>query len=378
MMRSVCASCVFILLAAAGCGDSQTAADAAAPADAEHQADAGRQSTAFVVAGDFTATGVASTIEVPSLRVTQNAVAGVAGHDPYVRYIDGRFYIINSYSLDNISIVDAAERSFVDQISTGAGTTPQDIAVKGSSLYVAALSAPGVLVVDAGDPQAEIETIDLSSLDDSDGIPDCNSVYLVGDLLYVTCSLLDNFVPTGPGKVAVIDTGDHTVIDTFDLVHANPVGFLQATSEDGPLGGDLLIATVDFSDLTTGCVERIATAPEPGSSGCLVENSALGGYASGMAYSPEGMLYLAVTEGYDPGPIAKMVRFDAQGDMLLPESLSPGEQSPFDLVRCPTGELVVADAAAGGVRVYDADGEELTSAALDIGLPPVSKGLSCF
>ena len=42
--------------------------------------------------------------------------------------------------------------------------------------------------------------------DDPDGEPNCNSVYRVGNRLYVSCELLDpSFTPRGPGKVYVID-----------------------------------------------------------------------------------------------------------------------------------------------------------------------------
>lgn len=355
---------------ATGCGDDQAAGVDAAP-----DGDPGGDDHAQVFA---VGPNMASSIGIPSLEVEVNVIAGVAGDDPYIRYIDGTVYIINSLGSDNITVVDPLGPTFIEQMSTGAGTFPQDVAVKGSTLYVAALSAPGVVVLDIDDPRAEPGLIDLSSFDENDGIPDCSSIHLVDDRLFVTCGLLQNFSPVGPGKVVVIDTNDDSIIDSFDLVHGNPFGSLQPTPAESALGGDLLIATVTFPDLTVGCLERIATGPVPGSGGCLVDNAALGGYASSYVQGSDDTVYIAVTEGFNPGPISTVRRYDAAGATLLPEPMTPPEQSNFDLARCPTGELIMADAAAGGVRVYTEAGDELTDQILNIGALPQSRGLACY
>lgn len=364
---------VLLYLWATACGDNigVTPEPDAGPDNEDH-------ARVFAVAGNFAGAGVASTIGIPSLQVGANVIAGVASQDPYVRYIDGIIYIINSFGSDNIVRIDAADLAFIDQISTGAGTSPQDVAVKQDILYVAALNAPGIVVIDTGNPGNEPDMIDLSSFDESDGIPDCTSIYRVDDRLFVTCSLLQNFAPVGPGKVVVIDTTDNSVIDSFDLQNPNPFGFIQPTPAGSALGGDLLIATVTFPELTVGCLERIGTGATPASGGCAIDNATLGGFANSYAYAPDDTIYLAVTEGYNPGPISAVRVYDAATGELSAEPMTPAGQSIFDLVRCPTGELILADAAAGGIRVYSDSGMELTQQVLDIGLPPVSKGLGCF
>ncbi len=332
-------------------------------------------STAFLVAGDFgSGTGIASTIDIPALTVNQNVVAGVASDDPALRYEGGKLYIINRFGRDNITILDAATLTFEGQVSTGAGSNPQDVAARGSNLYVAALAAPGVLKIDA---QGAIEIIDLSALDENDGIPDCSSIYRVGSTLVVTCGILDNFVPAGPGKVAFIDSNDDTIIDVLDLGTDNPFGFIQPAG--GMLDGELLVPTVTFgADLLTGCVERISVAPAPSVAGCLVENSDLGGYASGLAYGPDDTLYIAVTEGWDAnGVVSKVVTYDVAAGQVGQDTLTPPEQRIFDVAHCPTGEWLFAD-GAGGIRVYDAEGSELTSDLLDIGLPPTGNAMVCY
>ncbi len=338
------------------------------------------RATAFIVAGDFTSgTGIASTIGIPSLEVTSNVIDGVVSSDPVLRYHDDKLYIVNRFGHDNITILDAASKSLITQISTGAGTNPQDVAVVGTKLYIAALGAPGILVIDTESP-TDIQTIDLASLDANDGIPDCNSIALAGDNVIATCGLLQSFSAVGPGKVVVIDTTDDTLSNTFDLTTANPFGLLQATPADAMLDGDLLIGTVAdfFTGLTTGCVERISVGETPESKGCLVSNADLGGYATGYAYGSNSDVYISVTSGFgENGPEAEVRRYDLQAEALDRATVNSSGQSLFDLARCPTGEWLFAD-SAGGIRVYGNGGTEFTTMPLDIGLPPIDNGIVCY
>jgi hypothetical protein len=336
--------------------------------------------TAFAVATDYASTGIASTVAIPGLQVNQNAIAGIASTDPMVRLHGDRIYLVNRFGADNVTILDARAGTLIDQISTGSGSNPQDIAVAGDTLYVAALAAPGVLVLDASAPSAGVvDTIDLSALDPDDGIPNCSTLHLVGELLVVVCGVLDDndqfLTPRGPGKVAVIDTRTATVEDVFELTHQRPLGLLQATAEDGDLGGDLLVATApDFVDLTQGCIERISRAGEP--RGCAVANADLGGYASAYRHH-QGTLFIAVTTGFDSadfGPTGKVMTWSAGA---LGGDMTPPGQRAFDVATCPTGHLVLAD-AGGGLRVYDPSGAELTANPLDIGMPPVPNGIVCY
>jgi DNA-binding beta-propeller fold protein YncE len=336
--------------------------------------------TVFAVGTDYLAPGVASTVGIPSLEVTQGAVAGVASSDPVVRYADGKLVIVNRYGADNVTVLDAGTLSLIAQISTGAGSNPQDAAVKGNKIYVAALASAGILVLDLDTPSSGVvATIDLSSLD-PDGVPNCNAVQLVGDTLFAACGILDDeddfLTPRGRGKIAVIDTSDDSLVDDLQLIHKRPLGRLQATPSTGPLGGDLLVTTVpNFGDLTEGCLERVSTGATPASNGCLVENAALGGYASGYAYDATAdRLWLAVTEGWDSedfGTLGALWHYDAIAGALADEAVSADAHRPGGVTLCPTGHAVTTD-SAGGLRVYTPAGAELTTTLLDIGLPPAS------
>jgi hypothetical protein len=348
-------------------------------ADAAPGPDSGpATATAFAVATDFISTGIASTIAIPGLDVTPNAVQAVASTDPVVRRQGERVFIVNRFGQDNVTILDAASLTLVEQLSTGPGSNPQDVAAVGDVLFVAALAAPGVLVLDPDRPNA-IDTIDLSDLDPADGLPDCGSIAAVGNRIVAVCAILDeSFSPRGPGMVAVIDPARRTVVDRVAMTQVRPFGLAQVAADV------LLVTTVD--DFGTpaggGCVERIAIDKAGGrSGGCLVENADLGGFASAVAPDPAGdRLWMTVTTSFDPkdlGPRGELVSVPADGAEVVRHELAE-EVRPMDLALCPTGHLVVADATQG-VRVLAPDaGDELTRGPLDIGLPPVSNGIICF
>ncbi len=335
--------------------------------------------TIFAVSTDYALTGLASTITVPDLEVTPNAVDGVASTDPVVRWLDGRLFVVNRLGADNVTVLDPTTLELVAQISTGAGSNPQDVAVVGDSLFVPTFAGSGVVVLDLAHPDdGVVNTIDLSALD-QDGQPNCSAAAAVGSAVFVACGLLDDggdLSPQGPGRIAVIDASSHDVVTDFALTNANPAGPFVAAPE---LGGDLLIDTVpNFADLTEGCVERI-TVETPAAAGCLIDHGDLGGIATGMAVG-DGSMWIAVTVGWDDQdyqPLGHVQLFDVASMTLGSAPMTPDDERAFDVARCPTGHLAVAD-AAGGIRVYDPQGTELTGAPLDIGLPPIGGGLTCY
>jgi hypothetical protein len=338
-------------------------------------ADAGptTTATAYALGTDYEAAGILSRIDLPALTVSPGVVAGVASIDGVIRAVAGKLYVVNRFGFDNVTIVDPATGQLVDQISTGSGTNPQDVAVKGDKLYVAAFNSPDLIILDAANPGAAPTTIDLSSYD-ADGVPEAGSVLLVGDTLFVTLALLDGTFTSSGGKVVVIDTTTDEVTGAFDLTYKNPFGRLTATPAGGALGGDVLVTTTEDYGAGPGCVERITTGPSPGAGGCLVENATLGGFAGVTGWGGE-RVWLAVSTSATEG---KLVSVMPDGTVQN-ASMTPTTQQPTDFAVCPTGHIVVSDATGGGLRVYDESGAELTSQVLDIGLPPAfADGVICF
>lgn len=361
------------VLALAACGDNlePLAPDAAPPANP----------TAAAVSGDFNVTGVFSTVDVVTARVRANALAGVAGGDPYLRRHGGELFIINRDRGENVTVLAGSPPSLLDQYPTGAGSNPQDVAPVGNKLYVPALGTAGLVVIDRA--TRGVTTLAIPGID-PDNKPDCVSAYPVGTRVYVACGVLDaSFTPRGPGKIAVIDTTRDVVEATFDLPAANPQGLIVDSAPASTWGGDLLVPTVpSFTDIRSGCLARVRTTGTPGANGCAVSNLELGGYVSRAAMSADGgRLWVAATVFSQDFSVqtGRLLSYDpARAELDAP--VSPATQLILDVATCPDGRVVASDATrdASGVRIFH-DGVEQTSEPLDIGraVSP-GNGLTCW
>lgn len=366
---------VLVLLVLAACGDNKAVPDAYVPPP--HDSAVGPDApppapTALVVSGDFTPghPGVMSAIATDSLNVhTSVAPAGAVGDDPVLRKAGGEVLVVNRGE-NNVTILDASTHALVEQLGTGAGSNPQDVAVIGNKLYVPIYGGAGVAVLTRG--TTAVTTIDLSSLD-PDGLPNCSSAYAVGNLVYVACQLLDeSFAPRGPGKIAVIDSATDQLATTVVMQTKNPLGLFEQLPT-----GELVIGTIDFSD-GSGCVEKITTGATPASAGCLVMNASLAGYAN--RYDARGsQLFVAVASTTDFTRSDLWV-YDMAASTLGTAPISASTEKIIDVAVCPDGTIVAADAssATGGVRVYRG-GSEVTTAGLVVGLTPAAQhGLACY
>ncbi|MEO8705141.1 MAG: hypothetical protein ABI867_34120 [Kofleriaceae bacterium] len=368
----------FILVVA--CGDNTTppAADSGSddpPADVER---------AVVVSGTFAPgePGVMSTLDIESLTMTtQVAPNGAIAEDPMIRRFGNELFVVNRAGGNNVTILDAKTFVVKEQLATGAGSNPQDVAVLADKLYVPAFGTAGVVVVTRG--STETTTIDLSSLD-PDGQPNCISAFRVLNDVYVACELLDaSFAARGPGKIAVIDTLTDTMRATITLTNKNPFGVFEQMPEDQ--GGDLVIPTVpNFGNLNLGCVERIKTGSAPVKNGCAITNLELGGnYVSRIDFATvAGMpiMWMIASNGqFGPAARSALKAWDLEGKSLWP-TLSPETELLVDAVACPGGKVIVADqtTASNGLRVYS-DTSEISTAPIAIGLSPNSShGLVCY
>ena len=371
-----------VILLAAACGDNHDLPDAQV---IDPTVDAAPQPVrAVIVAGDFVPghPGVMSTLEIETRTLTMNvAPAGAIGEDPVLRHKGNELFVVNRASGNNVTILNASTFSLVEQLGTGAGSNPQDVASIGDKLFVATLGNKGAVMLTRG--STAITELDLSA-DDPDGKPNCNSVFLAGNNVFISCGLLDdtnvNLPPRGPGRVYVVNAATGIVSSSFALHTKNPIALLEQIPLGAPHGGDLLLPTIDFST-GQGCIERIVTSGAIGSIGCIVDNSALGGFAFASRIVFEGSKARISVSDYPKGNVREL---DLATGMLGTAAMTSMTQVVSDVAECPGGEMVVADnppppsTAANGLRLYMGTVEK-TTAALPIGLKPSSShGIACY
>jgi len=367
-----------LLPALAACGDNpRSTADAMSVSP----------SRAVVVAGDFAdgSPGVLSTLDPVSFAVAQAVGPAMAvGSDPVLRRLGAELFVINRASGNNVTILDEQTFALKEQLGTGPGSNPQDAAANGDKVYVATLAGTGLSVLTRG--STAVTAITLPD-DDPDHEPNCNSVFLVGPALYVSCGLLDeNFQPRGPGKVYVVDTATNTVRPalTLTLSTPNPISLFEEVPLAAPHGGELLLPTATFDpttfEVTGGCVERIVPSTIPSAPGCLVTNTDLGGYASRASIQSSAgtaITFFAVPTVF---PSSELRAYDMPTAAFWAGALNAPTETIGDVAVCPTGEIVVADTTTNlnGLRVYNG-ATEVTAAVLPIGKPPKSThGLVCY
>lgn len=367
-----------LCLAVAACGDKT--------ADVMPDAPPGPP-RAVVVGGDFEPgnPGALSTLDLTSRTVEMKVGPALAvGSDPILRHFNGELLIVNRNDGNNVTILDDQSLTLKQQLGTGAGSNPQDVAVVDNKLYVATFAGKGLVRLTRG--AIEPEEIDLSA-DDPDGRPNCNSVYRVGAHLYVSCGLLDDagqLAPRGPGKIYVLDaaTGALKPSLTLTLSTRNPFGLFTEVPQGAPNAGDLVIPTVLFAfgtpDDGAGCIERITPGSTPIARGCLVDNADIEGFASRIAFQVTPAVSFLWVMTPREFPMSELRAYDMGTNTFWEGGVNPAAQQIGDVAMCPTGETVVTDrAGAGGLRLYN--GSEITDAMLPVGfVPQSSHGLACY
>jgi hypothetical protein len=385
-----------LFLLAAACKDDIHALDAPpAPIDSPSTDGsttdgASSPSLAVVAAGDFVegTTGLLSSVGTVSHSTTENIAPGSVGDNPVTR-VDttaGFVYVINSDDGDNVVQLDTATLTVQQQVSTGSGTNPQDVAVLGTVFYVATLANAGLEFEDTSlGSAAKFAFIDLSCKAGSatckagatiQAVPDCNSVIAVGSNIYVSCELLTNTgddAPTGNGLIEVIDTGSNAVIANFNLQHPNPFGLFENLPD-----GNIAIPTIDF-ETGSGCLEEVNVTTNA-SAGCIVQNGQLGSgnYVNRMAVTADGKTLMLDVENESPG-FGALLPYDLAGS-ALGSAISPTTEILGDVATCPDGNVVVSDVGSGsnGLRFYSKTAER-TTGPLNVGIKPAaSHGLVCY
>jgi hypothetical protein len=325
---------------------------------------------AIAVATDYGSPGRLGLFDIATHALVSNNVTTAAlANDPSARFIGDEVYIVNRYMGGTVVVLDPDDWSMVFSGTIGPSSNPQDVAVVGTKLFVPALATNGLRILDRSNP-GTIRSVDLSSLDSADGLPDCTSAYAVGNTVVVVCGILDaSFAPRGPGQVVYIDATTETVITTRAMPVTNPLGLLQATPPAGPLAGDLLMPSADFSPPNDGCLMRIPTTP--GNPTCLVTNATIGSNVDAMAPSVNGAVVYMVAAG-------QVRAYDVLGSSLGTGGVAGTNYTALGV--CPDDTIIVGASMGSpqGIRMFR-NSIELTTAAIDLGKPPAfGNSINCY
>jgi len=340
----------------------------------------------YLVAGtDLSAFGQAAVISIKNetTYVVDNDLEVISG-DPIARVEDGRPFIVNRDTYDNLQGLDPFDQfkaSF--QYGLGEHANPHDVVVlppgaqgvpaSGAGLafitrYGASWNDVAVVSLDDG---AIIDRIDLTPYArNSDHTPRADQMLLHEGLIYLTIEDVDkSFDQFMNGRLVVIDPASRAVVDVIDLAGQNPFESLVFSPETGLLYVGLagIFPGLNAQALTGG-IEAIDPVTRT-SRGLLVDGVALGGNVTAVAVA-------SATRGYCVVADASFRNYlkawnPTTGEVL--ETLYSGTDPINDIVYDGDGLLLVAvgsfidprflifDAATGGLL-----------AALPARLPPFS------
>ena len=333
---------------------------------------------AVVVTTDFE-TGVLAALNVLPPR-SPGRLAPPIHADAVVRTAGGRAYVVNRFLGDNLQVLDP-RRGFATtlQCTTGPRSNPHDVAVlEPRKAYVTRYGAPDLWVVDPGARSCDgfrRRTIDLGALADADGIPEMDQMALVAGRLFVSLARLDRgrrFAPAGRSRLAVVDTATDTLAGVVELSGRNAFGDAAGLPRE-PGTGKLVVAEAgDLFTVGDGGLERVDPFTLTAEGFFVTEDDLGGNITDFVLVSP--------TKGYaivlDAALRNLLVAFDPSTRQVTKRMLAREEYLP-DIALAPDGTLWLADRTLlePGIRIFDTtDDRQVTTRAIDVGLPPFSLG----
>jgi hypothetical protein len=342
--------------------------------------------TAAITTSDFTAmTGTLGTVALaPSHSVTK-AIDTTLAADNGARYSGGKLLVIGRDAANGTVRIYDPSKNFMSpvEIKTGPNSNPHDVvAIPGkTTAYVTLynnMAAQAVGVIDLANPTAGVtKSIMLpTATKDTDGTPEASDIYLCGQFVYVTLQDLDmNFSPTGPGRIAAIDTTTDALDPNngiIQLAGPNPNG----VARDGASCDKILVADSgnQFGATDgTGGIERVDLTARK-SLGLLIKDTDLGGHPNGVSEAKAALAFAVLT--VNSGAASRAVAFDPSAPKLLGPVLGDAGYIAFAQVT-PDGAQLFVGVASGmmngpgpGVYVGPADGTMLPTTALDLGQAP--------
>ena len=334
---------------------------------------------AFITTTDFL-TGSASVIWFDQSRSVDQNVASVHS-DAVARYFGGLIYVVNRFGGDNVQVLDPSNGfSDVRQFSVGNGTDPHDIlVVSDTKAYVTRYNTTELWIVD---PTTGTQTgsIDLSTLADSDGMPEMDRMIRVGDRVFVSIQRLDRntklWDPAGESYIAVIDVTTDMLVDTDPVAAGTQPITLTGTNpfsaiEVDPVSGRLCVAAVGKFGAMDGGVEMVNPSTLR-SEGYVFTEATVGGDITDAVLVSAEKGYVIFTDGNFNNTLQAFSPLSGTKTDIV---YAPGAFVLQDIALAPNGELFLTDRTPTkpGIRIYDADtGDEITTDPIDVGLAPFS------
>ena len=319
-------------------------------------------------------------------RITVEPDLELTSSDPVARVEDGRPFVVNRYTYDNVQGLDPlGPFTTLFEHSTGSLSNPHDLVVLPPGTPGTGAGAAGlafvtrygaafndVAVLDLADGVV-VDRIDLTPYArNRDRLPRADQALLHDGLIYVT--LLDadaSFAEFMNGRIAVIDPVMRRVVDVIDLSGQNPFESLSFSPATGLIYVGLAGLFPGFArpaPVLSGGIETVDPVTRT-ARGLLVDDDALGGNVSAVAVHSKTRGYCVVSDAlfhnyvkaFDPttGEVLGTI-FESSGQIATIEA--DGD-----------GYLLVADTSFYEPRILIFNAENgAPVAALPARLPPFS------
>ncbi len=338
--------------------------------------------TAVLTTTDFT-TGRLATVSLEApYTVGQNLEE--LGSDAVLRVFDGQVDVVNRSVGENVQVINPASGfATAAQFSTGDGSNPQDVVVRGTTAFVPRYEAGSaddpyndVLVMNLtdGSTLGRIDMLPYADTDTDPGmLPRPAAIFEVDGLLWVMLQQINaSFSAYGVGCFVIVDPTTRTVVGAVVLGVQSP---FAATV----FGDSIYVAAngvFSIPPTLTGGIVKVDTAARTAS--LLVDDDDLGSNVSDVAVVSESKGYLVVANVDDTGTPAgtnDVRTFDPRTGAVGGKIYTCGGYLP-DIAWNGGSTLVVTcqDFVTPGVVLIDTTTDTVIAGPLDTGLPPFTVG----